>query len=210
MILSRSKDINFFHNGYRPKRAGIIPILVVDVIKLKSSHRPPPGFISGTIKLYGFGIDRTHNELTDFGGRVCYGGKRPESAKRGARREFREETLKSFENIEPKTFDNFIVVGDDETMIMLGEYDEDPFDIDRKFHSNISSKSENIGIVWLDEKTIIDSLLNSRPVRGVIETKHHDTSFLFYDKIIPLLYKYFIDKNEMLPDEYIRIVKEQE
>jgi len=130
----------------RPARAGVIPYIIKD-----------------SKVLFAFGLDAQFRELTDFGGGVSY--KRDKTAVVGALREFSEESLGVFRDLEPKDVENCFVMYNINMMIIFLPVDVDPKDKNKLFHEYLQDEEnpEVCDIVWLTEEELNESLnLKSR------------------------------------------------
>lgn len=130
----------------RPARAGVIPYIIQD----------------GKI-LFAFGLDAQFRELTDFGGGVSY--KKDKTAVVGALREFREESLGIFQELEAKDVEDCFVMYNLNMMIIFLLVDVDPKDKNKLFHEHLQDEEnpEVCDIVWLSEEELNESLnLKSR------------------------------------------------
>jgi ADP-ribose pyrophosphatase YjhB (NUDIX family) len=114
--------------------------------------------------LYCFGKDTKTGELTDFGGGVKYKS-RGEDAVDGALREFQEETLGIFVNIEKSVvIRHSKVLYNKETMIILVRMPRlatggklTPSSLARLFASKVDKHSEIEKIIWLTREQISKS-----------------------------------------------------
>lgn len=114
---------------------------------------------------FGLGIDSKSHDLTDFGGGVLYtlcvgNSNNPidRDVLHGALREFREETLEIFEDIEVSDVENCPVIYDNANLIMFIRMNVDPDAVCRNFNNKyvkIARESagqntpEICGITWL-------------------------------------------------------------
>lgn len=122
-------------------RAGIIPYTMYDG------------------KLYfGFGVDTTYGDLTDFGGGVQKSDKNPIN---GAIREFREESLGVFDPICDEDIYTKYMIYTDKILTILVYYDVNPKCIIDNFRQKVSSieKPEVKDIIWLSKEDLLNSVL---------------------------------------------------
>jgi len=130
----------------RPARAGVVPYII------KEDNL-----------LFAFGLDSKFRELTDFGGGVSY--KRDKTAVVGALREFREESLGVFEDLDPKDVGECFVMYNTNMMIVFLPVDVNPKEKNKLFHEKLKEEEipEVCDIIWLSEKELNESLnLKSR------------------------------------------------
>lgn len=125
-------------NKLKPNRAGIIPYIITKSNKL----------------LFGFGLDKTYRELTDFGGGVSY--KKDGTSLKGALREFQEESLGVFGEIPEDQLNDAIVLYTKNTLIILVQFHIDPEEINMKFYECIVEEKnpEVSDIIWLTEQEL--------------------------------------------------------
>lgn len=129
------------------------PTILTTVDKLPQNWKPiRAGVILYTVihdqLLFGFGLDATYNQLTDFAGGV----KKGESAISAALKEFCEESL-IFCDINKKDIKTAPVLYDKHHLIIFLYTDLDPNDISTTFHqlSKNVKKLEVKDIVWITE-----------------------------------------------------------
>ena len=112
------KDLPKIH----PSRVGIIPYVIRD-----------------DIRFFALGIDTNYQEATDFGGKT---GRFDQGPLQGALREFREETLGVFPEIDmvgdqtKLGFSDSLAVWNQETMILFVKFDVDPTAITEAFDAS--------------------------------------------------------------------------
>lgn len=126
---------------YRPQRAGVIPYTVLED-KL----------------LFAFGLDSNFRELTDFGGGVSY--KKDKTAIVGALREFKEESLGIFGDLNPKDMGKSFVVYNSDMMIIFFRTEVDPKEKNTLFQDRLKEEEnpEVCDVVWLNEEELRKSL----------------------------------------------------
>lgn len=181
-MYSLVRDLDFSNNStFRPKRVGIVP--VVDLFG---------------VKYYCFGVDRIHQEITDFGGGVRY--RRDYSALAAATREFHEESLGVFGKLLTYQLQNDIAIYDDDNLIVIHCNDE--IDIPQKvslFNENCKQevRPEVSAIIWFSVEEVRHLVYKDTPLKPIMYTygaEHYDTKkFVMYDKVKWLLRrsKYF-------------------
>jgi hypothetical protein len=130
------KHLNWYK--LRPPRAGIIPYT----------------FKQDKTLLFGFGLDKTYRELTDFGGGVMY--KKDKTALNGAIREFQEESLDVFGPIPPERLQNSLVLYTKNILIVFLYVDVDPESINRAFYEKRDQQTfvEVSDIIWLSSSEL--------------------------------------------------------
>lgn len=114
-------------------------------LNLKMVKPQRAGVILYTLTHFGFGIDSTYHEYTDFGGGIRY--KTDKDVIQGALREFREETLNSIKIQYGQ--DNLVLY--DNKMLILFIKVNDMDEITNQFNNAYkkAKKSEMSGIKWL-------------------------------------------------------------
>ncbi|HSW75825.1 MAG TPA: NUDIX hydrolase [Candidatus Saccharimonadales bacterium] len=108
--------------------------------------------------LFGFGLDAVYNQLTDFAGGITKKDKNIISA---ALREFCEETLGVFCNINIQKIQKAPVLYDKHHVVILLYTNEDIDDINNKFHEYKKyhkGKIEISNIVWITKEELQDAI----------------------------------------------------
>ena len=133
--------------------------------------------------LFALGLDSKSKELTDFGGHsLPY-----ESAVTAAMREFNEESLGIFEDIDIKDIQNQLVVHNNHDFVIFLNLDIDLLSIDkifyRKWKQKINEKYnvENCAILWFTAEQIYKLLSHKiiyHPLIPILKTLPHILSLL--------------------------------
>jgi hypothetical protein len=142
----------FYH---REARATIALVRELDLERVKPTRG---GVILYTITedgklLFGFGLDKNYEELTDFSGGISY--KRDSNALIGALRELREETLGIY-NVSVEDVQNAIALYDKHHLVLFLYTNCNPDDVKNEFKTRYEEveKSELKDIVWITEEEL--------------------------------------------------------
>lgn len=157
----------FLRNGYKEYDLELMPVFynreakaTISLVKDLDLERVKPtrgGVILYTIRngklLFGFGLDKNYEELTDFSGGISY--KRDTNALIGALRELREETLGIY-NVSAEDVQNSIALYDKHHLVLFLYTTSNPEDIKNEFKTRYEEveKSELKDIVWITEEEL--------------------------------------------------------
>lgn len=125
-------------NLNKPQRGGVILYTIVD----------------GRL-LFGFGLDSTYDELTDFSGGIKY--KKDKNLIDGALREFREESEGLYFLNKEDVIHSPVLI-DKHNVIMFLYTSESPDEITYQFQNQYGHKSEIKNIVWVTEDELRSAL----------------------------------------------------
>ncbi len=131
-------------------------ITKVNQLDLKTNKPQRGGVILYTIVndqlLFGFGLDSTYNEFTDFSGGISY---KKENCIEGALREFCEETEGLYCALHTEDVIDAPVMVDKHNLIIFLYTDESPDEITYSFqHLKRAKKSEVKNIIWVTEQEL--------------------------------------------------------
>lgn len=157
-IVSRSKSECEILSRDKPKisHATKYPVTKTYVKNLDLTAVRPQrgGVIIYTVKddavYIGLGLDSNSHDLTDFGGGMIY--KTDNDVVHGALREFHEETLGIFQDVNPKNITECPVVYDKNNLIIFIHLSIDPDIASRTFNEKFSEQTSRVevcGITWL-------------------------------------------------------------
>jgi len=138
VFISRSKNMHIKH---------LSTIVRAGVIMMTTLHDQ---------RLYGFGVDKTYNQLTDFAGGV----KKYENAIEAALREFSEETYGLFTKIPIQHVADSMVIYDKHNLILFLNIDSTMIDINDLSVAFQALKKEHQGkieidhIMWITEQQL--------------------------------------------------------
>lgn len=152
VILCKYSDIDW--TIYRPKRAGIIVYTYAN-----------------NDFYFAFGLDRKHNELTDFGGGVKQADMFSDLS---ALRELREESLNIFDYITRQHLQNSYAMCSTDMMILLVYQDVNPQKICEEYNKRKvlvnPNDLENSAIVWISSEQFFD-IAKSKPLSLLVFKK---------------------------------------
>lgn len=158
-------------------------------------HRGGVVVVSRDLKgnlVFGFGVDRRSNELTDFGGGIAY-SREKETPTGGALREFSEESAGIFQNkIDYTNISDIPVVVNNNMFIMFVPIKYSSLDdISREYQklTYTDPKREISKIVWLTEFDLRQSLIFSQIYHTPASTRYGK----FYSIVSKLLKSSFAD-----------------
>lgn len=128
MQIQKVSNINL--NEYKPNRAGIIPYT----------------FNNGQLYI-GLGVDSKYHEFTDFSGTIDHS---QENCIEGAIREFKEETLSVFKDINERDLQDYYAICSDKMMVIFVGFNVKKDLVPEKFKRNFKNakKPEICAIVW--------------------------------------------------------------
>lgn len=132
---------------------------------------------------FGFGLDSNTHDLTDFGGSVYYNIDK--NVLNGALREFKEETLDIFTDINIDDIQNCPVIYDNKNLILFIRIDINPNYVSQAFHkkyletliNNPSQYIEVCGITWLTLEELNLAINNRGINKGTLF--HRVQNFLY-------------------------------
>lgn len=112
--------------------------------------------------LFGFGLDSTYDELTDFSGGISY--KKDKNAIDGSLREFCEESEGLYCALNLAHVMEAPVIVDKHNLIMFLYTEESPEEINYHFHNQFKTKKSEIkDIIWVTEKELRMAILIRLP-----------------------------------------------
>lgn len=132
-------------------------VTFVNKLNLRTNKPQRGGVILYTIindqLLFGFGLDSTYNEFTDFSGGISY--KRDQNAIEGSLREFCEETEGLYCALHLEDVIDAPVIIDKHNLIIFLYTDESPDEITYAFQNlKRTKKSEVKNIIWVTEQEL--------------------------------------------------------
>lgn len=143
-----TRDLVMYYNRYQltPARAGIIPYI----------------YRNGQL-YFCLGVDRGSGDLTDFGGGV----KATENAIQGAIREFQEETLGVFGDLDTTRLLHSTWVSTPQMLILFAEIHTDPQIANNLFQERVAliPEPEVSALVWLSYTDLIQIVQKNTPTR---------------------------------------------